>query len=95
MKLKPLNIDTSKRDQNLELRGGEYYFCNAQGNETELLGMHCKVFCSDGEYFIRFDSGHFATKFIDTKITEEDFVALRDGKISFDKVYKNYSTLSL
>lgn len=94
MKIKPLKIDTSQRDRNLEIREGEYYFCNARGNETELLGMHCKAFYSDGAYFFRFDSGHFATKLTDVKIMEEEFVALRSGEISFDKIYKKYSEFS-
>lgn len=91
LKLKPLKIDTSKRNRHLELRGGEYYFCNAKGNETELLGMHCKAFLSDGAYFFQFDSGHFKTKFINAEITEKEFTALRSGEISFDKLNKKYS----
>lgn len=94
MRLKPLKIDTSQRDRHLELSGGEYYFCNAEGNETELLGMHCKAFYSDGAYFLQFDSGHFATKFTDVKIMEEEYIALRSGEISFDKLYKKYSKFS-
>jgi len=89
--LKPLKIDTSKRDRHLDLRDGEYYFCNAQGNETELLGIHCKAFYADGAYFFQFDSGHFATKFANAKITEEEFLALRRGEISFDKLHKKYA----
>ena len=91
MKLKPVKIDTSQRDRHLELREGEYYFCNARGNEKELLGMHCKAFHSDGVYFFQFDSGHLATKFTDVEIMEEEFLALRRGEISFDKIYKKYS----
>ncbi|WP_085902372.1 hypothetical protein [Kiloniella majae] len=91
MKLKPLKIDTSKRDRHLELRGDEYYFCNAKGNEDELLGMHCKAFLSDGKYFFQFDSGHFMTKFVNAEMAEEDFMMLRSGKISFDKIHKKYA----
>jgi len=53
--------------------------------------MHCKAFHSDGAYFFQFDSGHLATKFTDVKISEEEFVALRSGEISFDKLCKRYS----
>jgi len=91
MKLKPLNIDTSKRDRHLEIRGGEYYFRDARGNENELLGMHCMAFHSDGSYFFQFDVGHFATKFVNAEITEEEFTALRNGEISFDKLNKKYA----
>ncbi|MEJ6405111.1 hypothetical protein [Yoonia sp. 2307UL14-13] len=91
MKLKPLKIDTEKRDRHLELRDGEYYFCNAKGSETELLGMHCKAFCSDGAYFFQFDSGHYMTKFVNAEMTKKEFIALRSGEISFDKLNKKYA----
>jgi hypothetical protein len=91
VKLKLLKIDTSKRDSHLEMRGGEYYFCNAEGNETELVGMHCKAFYSNGSYFFQFDSGHFTTKFVNAEITEEEYIALRNGEISFDKLNKKYA----
>ena len=85
-----MEIDTSKRDRHLEIRDGEYYYRGAQGTETELLGLHCKALHSDNGYFFQFDTGHFTTKFAKVEITEDEFIALRNGDISFDSINNKY-----
>ena len=84
MKLNPVKIDTSQRDKHLCKRGGKYFFSNATGAETELKGMHCKAYKLKGKYFFQFDEGHFMTKFVDVETTEDDFVLLRSGLLSFE-----------
>lgn len=91
MKLKPLKLDTSMRDKHLELRDGKYYFINSTGNETELLGMHCKAFHLDGAYYFQYDAGHFMSKFINVKISKDEFLSLRSSDISFDDLHEKYA----
>ena len=91
MKLKPLKIDSSKRGAHLRKRNGKFYFYNSNGYETELLGMHCKAFSADQKYYFSFDAGHFKTKFIDVEISEDDFISLRNGQISFDEIQNKYA----
>ncbi|MEJ2046170.1 MAG: hypothetical protein P8X89_23180 [Reinekea sp.] len=61
----------------------------SERDEDEIVGDYWRAWRENDKYFYEYDIGHFASKFTIAEISKNDFLMLRDGKVSHKYIEKN------
>ena len=63
----------------------------SESSEDRFFGNGWDVSKEDGKFFFSYVSGQLAGKENKIEINEDDFVAMREGHISFDEMCRKYN----
>lgn len=59
-------------------------------SDDEIKGAASRAWVENGQCYYEYDAGHFATKLKTVKISDDDFNALKVGRISDADVIRKY-----